>query len=126
MISSRFFIRYAVFLVLVAVGLFLWNSKMPVEKRSSLAWPMFVFFMLLTSSIYFFLVKAAQGDPKAFVRKFMAITTSKLLVCMLLLVGYSVLHGKGSTVFILHFLAMYLLFTFFEVGSLYFYFRKKK
>jgi hypothetical protein len=76
--------------------------------------------------MHFILLRSGQGDPKAFVRMFMGLTTFKLFIFLLVIVAYAFTHKATAVSFILHFLIFYLLFTTFEVVLLYKHFLPKR
>lgn len=122
---ARYFIQFAIFLAVVAAGVFAWNLLAPPAYTHRLSWAIFAFFIVAYTAGHLFLLGAEGQRPAVFVRRFMAITTLRLLFFLLVLVIYSFTHKPEAVVFICHFLAGYILFTTFEVASLSRNFRKK-
>lgn len=122
----RFFIRLTVFSGLLALGLLAWNQWGPIQYIHPLSWVLLIFFILVTALIHYRLMRSAENDPKVFVRTFMGLTSLKLFVFFLIIVLYGFAFRQKAVAFTLHFLVFYLLFTSFEVASLYKYLRPKK
>jgi hypothetical protein len=123
---KSFLIRLAVFSALIAGALLVWNTTMPVWRQHPLSWVLLGFFVVITATMHFILLRSGQGDPKAFVRMFMGLTTFKLFIFLLVIVAYAFTHKATAVSFILHFLVFYLLFTTFEVVLLYKHFLPKR
>lgn len=123
---TSFLIRLLVFSALIAGALWLWNAFAPVQRTLSLSWALLGFFVAITALVHYRLLRSGEGDPKAFVRQFMGLTSLKLLVYLLLIVFYAFSYKNTASVFILHFLVFYLLFTTFEVVLLYKHFSPKR
>lgn len=99
---------------------------MPIWQQHSLSWVLLAFFIVTTALVHYFLLRAGQGDPKAFIRLFMALTTFKLFIFLLVIVAYGFTHKATAAQFTIHFLVFYLLFTTFEVVLLYKHFLPKR
>ncbi|MGL5890830.1 MAG: hypothetical protein ACRC3B_13135 [Bacteroidia bacterium] len=124
---KSFLIRLAIFSAVVGGLLLVWNTTMPVWWRQHpLSWVLLCFFVVVTALVHYILLRSAQGDPKAFVRMFMGLTTFKLFIFLLVIVAYAFTHKATAVAFILHFLVFYLLYTSFEVVLLYKHFLPKR
>ena len=77
------------------------------------------YFSVLTYVFHFGLVKNLQGDPvkagQKFIRYYMAATTIKLMVHLIVVLAVSLTHRSMAVPFIISFMVMYALFTAFEV-----------
>lgn len=123
--TARYFIQYSIFLVCVAAGLFAWNKFAPANYQHSLAWALFGFFTIAYAAGHLY-IQGSEGQRAAiFVRRFMATTTIRLFVFLLVLVVYIFSNKLAAVPFICHFLAFYLFYTVFEVAALSKHFRKK-
>jgi uncharacterized membrane protein len=74
--------------------------------------------VVVTGLIHHILISAGKKKPAHFIRTFMTLTTLKLLVFVLLVLAYVFINRAEALGFAIGFLAMYLLFTVFEVTSL--------
>lgn len=116
---KSFLVRLLVFSAIVGGGLAVWNALMPVWKQHPQSWALFAFFVVITAVVHYILLRSGEGDPKAFVRMFMGLTTFKLFIFLIVIVLYAFTNKALAAHFIIHFLVFYLLFTTFEVALLY-------
>ncbi len=77
------------------------------------------YFSVLTYVFHLGLVKNLQGDPvkagQKFIRYYMAATTIKLMIHLIVILAVSLTHKSMAVPFIISFMVMYALFTAFEV-----------
>jgi hypothetical protein len=116
---KNFNIKLLVFTVVCSVLLFCWNQFTPPVFHHSISWVILIFYAVSALLVHVYLIRSASGDPKAFVGKFMGVTGLKLLVYLLFLIILLLTNRDHARVIALYFLVMYLLFTVFEVSSLY-------
>lgn len=74
-----------------------------------------VFFMGMTWIITWYLIRATEKSFIKFVNAYMAVTGLKLLLLILVAVGYALLNRPDAVQFLAAFFMLYLLFTGFEV-----------
>lgn len=123
---TRFFITYAVFLIIVGGAFWLYNQSVDIQYTHPRGWVAFSVFALVTGIIHLFLLRAAQKDPKAFVKGFMAASAIKIFVYLGFLIVFVLFSRKNAAAFIAEFAAFYFIFTVFEVSLLYGTVRPKK
>jgi hypothetical protein len=111
--------KLLIFTALCAVLLFFWNYFTPENLHHSLSWVILAFFSISTFVVHLYLSKSAEGDPKAFVGKFMGVTGLKLFLYLIVLIILLLTDRDHVRAIALYFLVMYFLFTVFEVSSLY-------
>ncbi len=116
---QKFYLRLLLLSTIVGLLLLGWNTFGPINFRNNLTWYAFVFFILSTAFIHFFLTQSSKQSPQVFVRSFMAITTIKLLAYLLFIVVFMMGRPPGGKVFVLHFLFLYFIFTSFETYQLF-------
>ncbi|MEO5644774.1 MAG: hypothetical protein ABIQ40_03150 [Bacteroidia bacterium] len=122
---TKYFLRYSIFLALIAAALYFWNESQPVQKVHPLSWGIFGFFAVLFFFLHLFLLNAEDKKPGVFVRRFMAVSTIRLFVLVMIMVIYSLLQPLYARSFLLHFLVFYFAFAIFEIASLYHHFKPK-
>ncbi len=122
---SRFLIFFGLFIALTGAGLWAWNTYAPAEKTLSYAWYLFAFFALTTLGVHAFLLRSGEAKPQVFIRRFMAITSAKMFVYLMLAVLVAFSDKAQAQVSLFHFLVFYFVFTAFEVVSLYGHFRPR-
>src|ERR1035437_5837929 len=115
---AKYFLRYFIFLILVACALFYWNYSQPLEKTLPLSWGIFGFFAIVFLLIHLFLLNSENKKPGVFIRRFMGTSTLRLFVFVIIIVFYAITHKAQATLFILYFLVFYFLFAAFEIASL--------
>lgn len=122
----RFLLIYSCFLLAVACGQYAFNSLAPLKLQHPMAWLILGVVGGITLILHVYLLRAAERDPKAFVRGFMAVNTIKIFLYLGFLVVYVMTDRKGAASFIGHFAAYYFVFTAFETTLLYRYLLPKK
>jgi hypothetical protein len=75
--------------------------------------------------LHLFLLNAENKKPGVFVRRFMGVSTIRLFLLLIIIVAYAATNHLLATLFILHFLVFYFLFSGFEIVSLYRHFKPK-
>lgn len=123
---ARFLLLYVVFLLVVGGIFFGYNQLADPRFTHKYGWVAFGMFAAVTGLIHTFLLRAAQKDPKAFIRGFLAATTLKLFIYLGFLVIFILFQREKAAVFISEFAAFYFIFTVFEVTLLYGSVRPKK
>jgi len=121
---TRFFLRLLLLTVITSFAIGAWNKYAPVQKQLNDLWWILLFFVILSGSVHYILVKAGDKKPTQFIRNFMGITALKLFLYLLIMVAYRFINPGGAAVFLVGFLMHYLIFTVFEVVSILSYFKK--
>ncbi len=119
-------LRIIVLAVVLAAGIYLWNTCAPLEKRLDALWLILTVFILSSALFQFLLIRSETQKPGTFVRVFMGAVSIKLLLYIGLIVLYCIFFPAHAVVFITGFLIHYLLFSAVEVVSLFGHFRKKE
>jgi cobalamin biosynthesis protein CobD/CbiB len=114
-----FSIKLLLFSILCAGLLYAWNLYTPEGLHDAVSWPILLFFALSTLIVHYYMLRSADGEPKKFVGKFMAVTALKLLAFVAFLIAVLLLNRDHARIAAVYFLVMYLLFSVFEVASLY-------
>ncbi len=76
------------------------------------------YFFLSTLGIHVMLIRTTDKKSSAFVNTFMATTTLKLFMAMIIIVAYLLIDKEGAIPFTLTFAPFYLLYTSFEIMTL--------
>jgi len=74
---------------------------------------------LATCVFHYWVMKTVTDKPKAFTRVFMLQTVIKLLLYMMCIAGYLLTYREYGVPFTVHFLVVYLIFSIFEVSSIF-------
>jgi hypothetical protein len=123
---ARFLLIYIGFLLIVGSGFWLYNQSVDLQYTHPRGWVAFAVFAAVTGLVHLFLLRAAQKDPKAFIKGFMAASAIKIFVYLGFLVIFVLFMRVNAVVFIAEFAAFYFIFTIFEVSLLYSSLRPKK
>lgn len=118
-VPVRLLVSFLLFAIIVACAQFVFNLYAPLNFQTDMAWIVYTVVTGTTGAIHFFLIRAASKDPKAFVRGFMAANTIKIFIYLAFMVLYAFSVKSGAGPFIGHFGAYYLIFTVFEITTLY-------
>jgi uncharacterized membrane protein HdeD (DUF308 family) len=123
---NRFFLIYVGFLLITGGGFHIYNQSVDPQYTHKFGWVAFGIFAGITGLVHLFLLRAAQKDPKSFIKGFMAATTIKIFLYLGFLVIFILFSRQNAAVFIGEFAAFYFIFTVFEVSLLYGSVNKKK
>jgi hypothetical protein len=104
-------------IILFAVYLLLFYL-IPVKYISPAIPVIIVFFAILTTSVFYYQIKASLKRTSKFVNFFLLATALKLLLFLTLVVIYSLLNKADAANFILSFFITYVTFSVFEVIQL--------
>ena len=72
-----------------------------------------------TCAFHYWVMKTVTDKPKAFARVFMLQTVIKLMLYMMCIAGYLLAYRQYGVTFTVHFLVVYLIFSIFEVSSIF-------
>ena len=78
-------------------------------------WIILVYFMLLSALFYLMLQRKKDGEPKKYIRAFLAGTTVRLFIHMIALIVFALTNRDQAIHVILTFFICYIFFTVFEV-----------
>ncbi|MCF8303835.1 MAG: hypothetical protein K9I94_11215 [Bacteroidales bacterium] len=110
-----FIIRLAIFTIVLALVAFTVIYFIPEQYVSPTIPFQFLFFAAATLLFHLFLVKAKSKKNSQFSRNFMLVTFMKLMLYLLVIVGYSLINQNDAVAFIISFFILYLFYTAFEV-----------
>ena len=74
---------------------------------------------LATCTFHHWVMKTVTDKPKAFARVFMLQTVIKLMLYIMCIAGYLLAYREYGVPFTVHFLVVYLIFSIFEVASIF-------
>lgn len=121
---KSFFIQLSIFSFVTLALLLLWNQYASARFQTETTWFIWVFFIVTTTLIHLFLVKSTEKEPKKFVVNFMLVTAIKLFGYLIIILVYALIKREAALGFTVFFLAMYMLYSGFEVFTLLRHFRK--
>jgi hypothetical protein len=126
MLSSfkSFFIKLSLFSIFSLSILLLWQQFASPRFQTNLNWLIWIFFITTTALIHIVLVKASEESPKKFVTSFLALTGLKLFTYLIIILIYALFKRQAALGFVVFFLAMYLLYSMFEIITLLRHFKK--
>jgi len=104
-------------IILFAVYLILFYL-VPAKYISPAIPAIIIFFTILTTSVFYYQIKASLKRTSKFVNFFLLATALKLLLFLTLVVIYSLLNKADAVNFILSFFIIYVTFSVFEVIQL--------
>jgi hypothetical protein len=108
---------YSAFLAFAAVVL---SIILPAGYITPATPLLILFFLLMTWLIIWYLMKASDKSFIRFVNAFMITTGLKLLLLILIIIGYIFMNRSDAVPFIVVFFILYLLYTAFEVYTVLF------
>ncbi|MFI5150747.1 MAG: hypothetical protein ACHQRM_13510 [Bacteroidia bacterium] len=122
--TKPFLLKLFLFSFVCAILLYCWNHFTEPAWHDNLSWYILGFFTLTTGLVHHILLRSASGEGKNFVYLFMGVTGIKLFAYLCFLITLFLLNRDHARTLALYFLIHYLVFTVFEVSSLYLKLRK--
>jgi len=111
----KFFTQLGFVSLGIVALIFLLNLVPALQNFQSLSWVSFIFFLLLTVLMYFVgHYSANSSDKNSFLQIVMATTFFKMVLCLGIIIGYAKIVKPESKLFIIPFIAIYIIFTIFE------------
>ena len=115
MSHRNFFIQIG----LVSIGtvglLFFLHQSEHFQAYSTFSYASLIGFILLSIGMYFLSLRAAKSrDKNLFLQQVLATTFMKMLLCIVIIVGYFKFAEPPSKMYAIPFLIIYLIFTIFE------------
>ena len=122
---QSYLLKFTLFILANALCLWLWNNYGPLEWTNNHGWIVLV----ALSIVSFVMHKALQSKNNTeaqFVRKFIAGTGIKMMICLLMVLFYGIINRPEAPGFIFIVLFHYITFLVFEVWSLMSFLKSKK
>ncbi len=114
--SKRFIIECSVLTGISVVLILLLNAVPALATSQDLSWSSLIFFLILTVLIYVLGIRAARSsNPNGLTQLILAVVMIKLVSCAGIIIAYQELANPSSNLFVVPFLALYLIFTVYEV-----------
>jgi hypothetical protein len=109
---------FAVFFFLVLLAGILWNTFLPAGWKSYYHWELLALFSMVTLAAHFYLLYKIAGKPQAFIRTYMGLTMTRLLLYLIIVFLFIYFNRARAVNFTVTFMVYYIIFTAFEVRSL--------
>jgi hypothetical protein len=116
---KRYPVIFLIFNVFFVILILVISANVKVLPLSKLTWSIYSLFVVTTLLMHVFLTAGNTEKANAFVRKFMLVTTLKLLLYLAIIVFFFLFNKEMAKTFILWFLIHYTCFTVFETLMLY-------
>jgi hypothetical protein len=117
--QANFFTGIIIFSILLYAGIFFLQPVLPAKAAFGNFIFIQLFILAVTMGFHLGLIRSGEKSNSGFVRFFMGATSAKLLLYMMVMVGYALFNKETAFGFILHFFIFYLLYTIFEVAMVY-------
>ena len=111
----RYLKNVIVFGALLSLVAGILSFTLPDEYFVKQVWIILVYFIMLSALFQYVLLQKEKGDPKKYVRAFLASTTIKLFFHVIVLIVLALINRDQAIPLIITFFSCYLLFTIFEV-----------
>lgn len=121
---KTFLLKLTIFSIFTSSILFIWQKYAAERFQSDFMWLLWVFFFLSTAFIHYVLLSVAEKDPKRFVGYYLGITAMKLFGYLIIITIYALIQREAALGFTLWFMALYFLYSGFEVVMLLKHFKK--
>ena len=118
-IPTNFLLRLVLFSLGLGIAFYFIQPVMPVKMAFAGFWWIQLMVFFVTISFHFGLMRAGERGDQAFIRFFMGATAVKLFLYMVIMIGYALFNKETAVGFIIHLFLFYLLYTAFEVASVY-------
>src|SRR5215213_6580020 len=110
----RYLKNVIVFGALLSLVAGILSFTLPEEYFVPQVWLILVYFIVISAMFHLILLRK-QNEPKKYVRAFLAGTTIKLFIHLIMLIVLALLNRDEAVPLIITFFCCYLLFTIFEV-----------
>jgi len=104
-------------LLLAVIGYFLFTVVFNPYYQVILPFVL-LFVFLFTTVIHAILLKTTRKKPKKLINRFLMLTGLKMMIYLLIMIIYLVISKQDSAPFLITFLIVYLVFSFFETLSI--------
>ena len=111
----RYLKNAVVFTALLSLVAGVLSFTLPKEYFVPQIWMILVYFLVISVVFQMVLLQKQKGEPKKYIRAFLASTTIKLFIHMIALIVFALLNRDEAIPLIIAFFCCYLLFTIFEV-----------
>ena len=111
----RYLKNVIVFGALLSLVAGILSFTLPVKYFVPQVWLILVYFMLISVVFHLILLRKQKDDPKKYIRAFMAGTTIRLFIHIIVLLIMALTFRDKAIPLIITFFSCYLLFTVFEV-----------
>lgn len=111
------FKKFVIVLAIVSVvmGLITWLLRTSIPQWITPLWlPLLAFLALVNGSVFAFVMRARQRDPKKFATFFMGTTVVKLVIYFVVILAVAFSNVAMAKPFLITFLIYYIVFTFLE------------
>ena len=115
MSQRRFYLQLTLLSIIVGVALFFLHRLPALSAYDELSWISLVFFIVLSVMMYQVGRQAAASDNKHnFTNTVVGFTIGKMMIAILIILGYLKLAKPETKLFVLPFFGIYLIYTIFE------------
>ncbi len=115
MTPRQFFQQLSLLSAVTAVALYFVNQLPAFQADAGFSWLSVLFFILLSIAMYYAGRRSALSENKHhFTNTIMGFTMGKMMLSILLILGYLKLAEPTTKLFILPFFGVYLIYTIFE------------
>ncbi len=117
-LSNKYLKQIIVVVIILVLLTQFWNMLLP-DWKAAPWWPLFLlFFLIVTLTAHFIILRTLKKSPRKFIGMFMALTLGKLVLYLTVLVLNVIFTPFPKASVIAPFLLYYIVFTFFEVKHL--------
>jgi F0F1-type ATP synthase assembly protein I len=111
----RYMKNLVVFGALLSLVAGILSFTLPEKYFVPQMWMILIYFMVISALFYLVLLSKEKGEPKKYIRTFLAGTTARLFIHIGALIAFALLNREKAIPLIITFFCCYLLFTVFEV-----------
>ena len=115
-------LKFVLFLILISLflfflGMIILQNIIPDFNIINLA-GIIALFLIVTLIFHILLVNSSKKRVNKFVQRFLTFTSAKLLLYLIIIVAYIFLNKENAVPFLVIFLILYMIYTFFEIFSI--------
>ncbi len=115
---KKLMIRFFVGLIIISATIIsiqaIINIYKPSLISSAILW-IIVLFLLISSTIHYFLLKTTQNNIRKFITVFLGTITFKLIIYLFFMIIYAFSNRENAKIFLLNFIILYIIYTVYEV-----------
>jgi hypothetical protein len=121
-----FIIKLLVYSIIIYLLYNLVKAQIPPKFYFEKTPYLIVFFFLLTLVFHFGLIRSSAKSNRSIVTYYMTATALKFFMLLAIIIIYAFTHRGQSAAFIGNFFMLYVMFTIYEVATVYFQFSSKR
>jgi len=125
-VFSKFLIKSIIYTLLISIVSVILFQTVLKNYYLPIFWFLLFFIAILTTTFHLYLIRLSKKEFPKFSSNFILISGIKMMIYLVFIISYSFLNPKQAVTFLISFLILYFLYTFFEVIMLISFYKNQK